>query len=126
MPEIVINWPLIVACCAFMVLDLITGFIGAVVHNDVQSSKMKAGLWHKCGFLLAIMFGVLCEWASSFVDLGFSLPVQPAVCMFIILIEVMSNLENLCKINPELKCSKFMQIFASDKLESVENDNLVR
>ena len=126
MPEIVINWPLIVACCAFMVLDLITGFIGAVMHNDVQSSKMKAGLWHKCGFLLAIMFGVLCEWASSFIDLGFSLPVQPAVCVFIILIEVMSNLENLCKINPELKCSKFMQIFASDKLEPVENDHLVR
>lgn len=125
MPEIVINWPLIVACCAFMVLDLITGFIGAVVHNEVQSSKMKAGLWHKCGFLLAIMFGVLCEWASSFIDLGFSLPVQPAVCVFIILIEVMSNLENLCKISPELKCSKFMQIFASDKLEPVENDNLV-
>lgn len=115
-----INWPLIVACCLFMVLDVITGFTQAVVNKCVDSKKMKAGLWHKCGFLLAIMFGILCEWASSFIDLGFALPIQPAVCGFICCIEAISILENLCKISPELQAAKFLQIFASSKLDEMK------
>ena len=114
-----IQWQLIVACCLFMLLDIITGFTGAVVNKCVDSKKMKAGLWHKCGFLFAIMFGILCEWASSFIDLGFTLPIQPAVSLFIICIEVVSILENLCKISPELGSLKFLQIFASSKVSEM-------
>lgn len=123
LPPIDIQFPLIIVCCCFMVLDIVTGFIGAVVNNCVDSKKMKAGLWHKCGFLLAIMFGILCEWASSFMDLGFSLPVQTAVCGFIVCIEIVSNLENLCKISPELASKKFVKIFASQKIDDVIGGN---
>lgn len=123
LPPIDIQLPLIIVCCCFMVLDIVTGFIGAVVNNCVDSKKMKAGLWHKCGFLLAIIFGILCEWASSFMDLGFSLPVQTAVCGFIVCIEIVSNLENLCKISPELASKKFVKIFASQKIEDVAGGN---
>lgn len=119
MPGIEIQLPLIIACCLFMVLDIITGFASAVVNNCVDSKKMKAGLWHKCGFLFAILFGILCEWASGFVDLGFSVPVQSAVCIFIICIEIVSNLENLCKISPELAATDFVKIFASEKIDKV-------
>ena len=123
LPPIDIQLPLIIVCCLFMVLDIVTGFIGAVVNNCVDSKKMKAGLWHKCGFLLAIIFGILCEWASSFMDLGFSLPVQTAVCGFIVFIEIVSNLENLCKISPELAASNFVKIFASQKIDEVVGGN---
>lgn len=111
-----INWALIVIACVFMVLDLITGFIGAVVNKEVQSNKMKQGLWHKCGFLLAIIFGVMCEYAMKYVDLGFELPIQIAVCTFICITEIMSILENLGKISPELAASRFLKIFKSDKI----------
>ena len=123
LPPIDIQLPLIIACCAFMVLDIITGFAGAVINKCVDSKKMKAGLWHKCGFLLAIIFGILCEWVSGFVDLGFSLPVQTAVCVFIICIEIVSNLENLCKISPELAASNFVKIFTSQKIDDVVGGN---
>lgn len=123
LPSIDIQLPLIIVCCCFMVLDIVTGFVGAVVNNCVDSKKMKAGLWHKCGFMLAILFGILCEWASSFVDLGFSLPIQTAVCGFIICIEIVSNLENLCKISPELASKKFVKIFASQKIDEVVGGN---
>lgn len=106
-----IQWGLIVLACCFMVLDLITGFVQAVVNKCVDSTKMKLGLWHKCGFLLAIVFGCLCDWAMSFVDLGFTLPIQQAVCVFIVLTEIVSVLENLGKISPELADTRFMQIF---------------
>ena len=124
-PAIDVQMPLIIVCCLFMILDIVTGFAGAVVNDCVDSKKMKAGLWHKCGFLFAIMFGILCEWASSFVDLGFSLPVQTAVCVFIICIEIVSILENLCKISPELAASNFVKIFASSKIDETigKDDN---
>ena len=111
-----VNWALIVIACVFMVLDLITGFCAAVKNHEVQSTKMKQGLWHKCGFLLAIVFGCLCEYAMSYVDLGFTMPIQVAVCTFIIIIEVMSILENLGKLSPELAASGFLKIFKSDKI----------
>ena len=109
-----INYILIGIAMLFMVLDLITGFVQAVVNKCVDSSKMKNGLWHKCGFILAIVFACLCEYSMHYISLGFTMPLQQAVCSFIILTEVVSILENLGKISPELKESKFMQIFDRD------------
>ena len=106
-----IHWAIVVIACCFMLLDLITGFTQAVVNKCVDSSLMKRGLWHKCGFMLAIIFGIMCEYAMNYVDLGFSVPIQEAVCGFIILTEIVSNLENLGKISPELAGAKFMSIF---------------
>ena len=120
--QVEVVWPLIVFACAFMVMDIATGFIAACYNHDVQSQKMKAGLWHKCGFLLAIMFGILCEWASNFIDLGFTLPIQTAVCTFIICIEIVSIIENLGKLSPDLAGSKFLSIFHSDKLPTINAD----
>lgn len=116
MPMLV-NFPLIVVTLLFMLLDLITGFTQACVNKCVDSTKMKQGLWHKCGFMLAIIFAILCEYAMQFVDLGFAVPVQYAVCVFIIFTEIISNLENLGKISPELASSKFMEIFKTTNKE---------
>lgn len=116
MLPIEVNWALVVIACIFMVLDLVTGFAAAAKNHEIQSSKMKAGLWHKCGFMLAIVFGTMCEYAMNYADLGFALPIQSAVCTFIIIIEIMSIIENLGKLSPELAGSAFLQIFKSDKI----------
>lgn len=109
-----VNWILIAITCAFIVMDLITGFAQACVNHCVDSQKMKTGLWHKCGFLLAIIFGYLCEITMQIVDLGFTIPVAYTVCVFIIMTEMVSNLENLGKISPELKEKSFMKIFNAE------------
>ena len=109
-----INWALIAITCAFIALDVITGLVKAIKAHEVSSSKMKDGLFHKCGFLLAIVLGALCEFAMLQIDLGFSLPIMPAICGFIILTELASVLENICKIAPELSENRFMQIFKHD------------
>ena len=106
-----IHWPLIIIACCFMLLDIITGFTQAVINKNVDSKVMKRGLLHKCGFMLAIVFGCLCEYAMSYVDLGFTIPIQDAVCIYIIVTEVMSNLENLGRISPDLANAKFMELF---------------
>lgn len=106
-----INWALVAITCAFIALDVITGLVKAVKAHEVSSTKMKDGLFHKCGFLLAMVLGAACEFAMSEIDLGFTLPIMPAICGFIILTELASILENLCQITPELSENRFMQIF---------------
>ena len=105
------NWYIVVATLIFIVFDFVSGFIQAVANKEVSSEKMRNGLFHKCGFVLAVMFGILCEWTLQFVDLGFDVPVAVAICSYIILAEIMSILENLGKISPSLASSGFMSIF---------------
>lgn len=109
------NFPMITIACCFMVLDIVTGFVQAIVNKEVDSTVMKKGLMHKCGFILAICLGCLCDYSMAYIDLGFNIPIQEAVCVYIILTELMSNLENLAKISPELASSSFMSIFDTKK-----------
>lgn len=112
-----IHWAVIVITCCFILFDILTGFVQAVVNKEVDSQVMKKGLWHKCGFILAIIFGCLCEYTIFYIDLGFTLPIQNAVCIYIIATEIISILENLAKISPALADAKFMNIF-----KGVNND----
>ena len=109
-----INWTLVAITCAFIALDVITGVVKAVKAHEVSSTKMKDGLFHKCGFLLSMALGAACEFAMTEIDLGFTLPIMPAICGFIVLTELASILENLCQITPELSENRFMQIFKHD------------
>lgn len=121
------QWSLITLSCLFMLLDIVSGFAQACKNNCIDSQKLKEGLWHKCGFILAIAFACLCEFTMQFVDLGFTVPLQTAVCVYIILTEVVSILENLAKISPELANSKFMELFASvnnDLTDSAEHGTI--
>lgn len=106
-----INFPIVVIACAFMVLDIITGLVKAASQGKIDSTVMKSGLFHKCGFMLVIVFGILCDYAMLYVDLGFNIPILYAVCLYVILTEITSILENLAVISPELASTKFMSIF---------------
>ena len=120
-PEI--HWMLIIIACCFMLLDVVTGFVQAIMNKCVDSKVMKTGLFHKCGFLLAIVFGCLCEYAMNYIDLGFDVPIQDVVCGYIIVMEIASILENLALISPELASKKFMDIFKSSGGEKPDKNN---
>lgn len=105
---------LIVTLCA-MALDVLTGFAGAVKNNDVRSAKMRDGLWHKSGFVGLIAMAYLLEYGASIADLGISVPAVSAVCVFVIVTEAASILENLCVLNPAIKDSPIGGIFGKDE-----------
>ena len=108
------NWYVVVATLAFIVLDFASGFAQACANKEISSEKLRKGLYHKCGFILAIALGLLCEWSMQFVNLGFDVPVATVVCVYIMLTEIMSILENLGKLSPELASTGFMSIFKKD------------
>lgn len=108
------DWHIAAIVAAFVVMDLATGVMQAVANKTLDSTKMRAGLWHKCGFIMVVVLAALVEWAMQFVDIGFTLPLLVPVCVFIILTEIVSIFENVCKLSPELANSKLAQLFNID------------
>ena len=86
------------ACCVMMVFDIVSGLLNAIKRKEVKSSKMREGLWHKCGFLMIIGLGFGVEYVQTLVDLGLSVPLVIPICTYIIIGELISVLENINKI----------------------------
>lgn len=105
------DWHIAAIVCMFVVMDIVTGIMKAIANKTLDSSKMRAGGWHKCGFIMIIILAALVEWAMQFIDLGFTLPLFVPVCVFIILTEIVSIFENVCQLSPELANSKLAQLF---------------
>lgn len=108
------DWRITAFALGFIALDLLTGFAQAVANKMMNSTKMRDGLWHKCGFVLVMLLAALIEWAMRYIDLGFTLPLFVPVCVFIMLTEIVSIFENICKLSPELASSKLAQLFKID------------
>ena len=56
-------------------------------------------------------FGALVDYAQTHIDLGVTIPVAPAVCVYIALMEIGSIIENVCVINPEILPDKIKSYF---------------
>ena len=101
----------------FILLDMVTGIIKAFKEKLYTSSVMREGLFHKCGSILTIVFGLLVDYAQGFIDIGVTIPVAVSICSYIILMECGSIIENVGKINPEIIPEKIKPYFSklSDK-----------
>lgn len=87
-----------------MVFDVSTGFAGAAMKGNISSSVMRAGIFHKIGFIVTIMLAWFAETATALVpSIGFDYPIVLPWCCFIILTEIVSVLENAAVMNPELR-----------------------
>lgn len=100
---------LMVAC--FIALDFITGLVKACKAKNYNSSTMREGLFHKCGSILCVVFGVMVDYGQQFIDLGITVPVASAICGYIILMECGSIIENIGAINPEIVPENLRQLF---------------
>ena len=78
--------PLIFSLC-----DVLTGFIQAIINNEVQSKVMREGLLHK-SLIIIIVF------LSFVASLTFNISlISKTVCIYVIVMETMSIVENLGK-----------------------------
>lgn len=103
---------LYVITCGFIGLDMATGLIKAFKEKAYTSTIMREGLFHKCGSILTIVFGLLVDYAQTFIDLGVTIPVAIAFCTYIILMECGSIIENVGRINPEIVPEKIKPYFS--------------
>lgn len=90
--------------CVLMAMDIITGVSNAAVHNELDSTKMRDGLSRKLGSLYAI---VAASVIDSMLGSGLTLsvvdaPILTAACLYLSAMEILSLVENIKKLNPEL------------------------
>ena len=95
-----------------IVMDYITGVAAAASRGDVQSSKMREGLWHKLGEVGAIILAYVVADEGRYIGLPYQVnALIPAVLIWISVMEITSILENLAILNPALADAGFLQIF---------------
>lgn len=86
----------VIAPLIFSALDILTGYIQAVINKNVDSQVMREGLLHKCLLIIAIVIGYV-------VQFSFGIPaIAQFITIYICLMELMSILENLKKAGIDL------------------------
>lgn len=101
----------IIVALIFNGLDLLTGIISAIRVQELKSSRLRDGLFKKVGFILCYFLAWLMDNYGSIA--GFKLPVDilPVIILYVCTTELVSILENITKINPDILPDKLMQMF---------------
>lgn len=113
----------ILAISVFTITDYITGVINAIMHGKLSSTKMREGLGHKFAYFCVFFIAWFIDFEMIHIDLGFHSALTPLVTVSIVLIELSSIIENIGKINPELKNAPFMNIFSQNNNQPNHKEN---
>lgn len=101
-----IHWQ-ILAPLIFSFVDVLVGYIQAVINKNIDSQKMRNGLLHKVVLMLIMILGFV-------FDLTFNLKITSrAICLFIIFMEINSILENIKKMGFDV--GKLTDFFKQEK-----------
>lgn len=106
----------------FISTDYITGIVGAVMHGNLSSTKMREGLGHKFAYLCVFFIAWFIDFEMEHIDIGFHSALTPMTTVGIVLIELSSIIENIGEINPELARAEFMKIFNDYNKENNNGD----
>lgn len=104
----------IAVALVFNATDLVTGIISAIKKHDLQSSKLRDGIFKKVGFLICYFLALMIDLYGS--EVGFHLNVEllPVVLSFVCLTETISVIENLAKIT-DIVPEKLLSLFHISK-----------
>ena len=95
----------------FNAVDIITGVISALKNKDIESNKLRDGLFKKVGFILCYFVAWLVDTQGDIIGFHIDVSILPILIIYVCTTELVSILENICKINPDLLPDKLMQIF---------------
>ena len=105
------SWGIALAC-VMMAADMVAGFVAAAINRELSSSKMRNGLLHKVLMLILIFACLAVEIGiSHMVALPYDVPTCEAVCGYIVIMELISVLENIAKGYPEIRDSELFNLF---------------
>ena len=103
-------YPIIIALI-FNGLDLVTGIISAIKDKDIQSAKLRDGLFKKVGFMLCYFVAWLVDTEGELIGFKFGVEILPIIILYACTTELVSILENISKINPDILPEKLMELF---------------
>lgn len=108
------TWSILLAC-VMMCADVVVGFIQAAINNQLSSTKMRQGLLHKVLILILIFVCLAIEIGIGHtVKLPYDIPNCGVVCGYVIIMELISILENIARGYPEFADSQLFKLFNLD------------
>lgn len=109
-------YPIVVAV-AFNATDIVSGIVAGLKERQIKSSKLRDGLFKKCGFLLCYALAFMIDHYGALIGFNFAVALIPAVVLYACTTEVVSIIENIGRINPELLPEKLLVLFHMDGKE---------
>lgn len=110
-------WYIIVSLI-FNVIDFISGIIaGYKKDGKLISTKMRDGLFKKCGFILCYIFGYSLNFAQHKIGLDININILPGVCIYVIFTEIISIIENINILNDKILPEKIKKIIGGTNNE---------
>ena len=100
----------------FMLFDIASGIMQAIKNKELSSEKLREGAWHKMGLIIFVCLAYFIDYGTGYLDLGFNFPIVTPLCIYICLTEVVSIVENVVKLNPELKGTKLVSFFKPSEI----------
>lgn len=109
----------------FIFLDIVSGVIKGFATKDIDSTKMKSGLWSKSGTILLELLALICSEIPDFIS---GLPAELeliylGMTVYIVSMEIISIIENICIANPSLSISKILEMYGFGTKDKEENDD---
>ena len=104
---------LIITALVFILLDIVSGVTAACKNKERRSSAMREGRYHKAAEIILIAVGAASQYAISMTELNGMIPdaIFNSVSVYVILMELVSILENVSKVNPDLKIGTLLSMF---------------
>lgn len=100
----------IVVALIFNATDLVTGILSAVKEKNLQSSKLRDGIFKKFGFFVCYFLALMIDMYGNEVGFDLSFEILPIVLGFVCLTEVVSIIENISKMTDILP-DKLLSLF---------------
>lgn len=95
-----------------IIIDIVTGVLFAILTQSLNSSKMRQGGLHKIAEVIAVIFSAYAEHSMSMLNINVGFSIFKVVCTYLIVMECISIIENLGKMNPNVfpkRISKFFE-----------------
>lgn len=127
-----VGWVVVIWLFA-LILDYITGSAAAAKDGEWSSKTAREGLWHKLGSIVAVLVAAMCDIALGVVIDGIGAEevadwiggsmtfATPMVCIWYIITEAGSILENADKLGA--KILDFLRKRLSKLKDKVEDEN---
>lgn len=98
------NFTFFIVTVVMLLFDILSGMVAHIHKKDFTTSALREGLWHKFGYILILSLVIVLQVAlyDPKFHLSFEFPLFDITCGFIIMMEVISIVENVGIINPTI------------------------
>lgn len=106
-----------IVCGILIIMDIVCGTVAAMRNKELSSYIVRDGMYNKIGEAMFLLIGIIANkilGIPPFDGLGISPDIAYLVAAYIAWMELVSILENICKINPKLPFAKILMMFNID------------